>query len=147
MIAGTLDQLEARRRIDHFPRNRHVAHQQHLGIADLRGQGARGVVVLDDKAIAMVPILLISQVVLSNALTPLTGVSLWIAKLSMISFWGYDAFKSTLSAEILDLRDPGGAPLVAVLESYGTSLGVILLMTLAFLALVGVGLKLKDRKT
>lgn len=101
----------------------------------------------NDKAIAMVPIVLISQVVLSNALTPLTGVSLWIAKLSMISFWGYDAFKSTLSAEILDLRDPGGAPLVAVLEPYGTSLGVILLMTLAFLALVGFGLKLKDRKT
>ena len=99
----------------------------------------------NDKAIAMVPILLIPQVVLSNALTTLTGINLWVAKLSMISFWGYDAFKATLSPDILAARDPAGATLIPLVESYGLGVSVIMLMTLAFLGLVGLGLRLKDR--
>jgi len=99
----------------------------------------------NDKAIAMVPILLIPQVVLSNALTELNGLNLWVAKLSMLSFWGYDAMKATLSPEILALRDPAGAALLPVIESYGRGLGMILVMTLAFLGLVAIGLRLKDR--
>ena len=101
----------------------------------------------NDKAIAMVPILLIPQVVLSNALTKLAGINLWVAKFSMISFWGYDALKATLSAEIRAARDPAGATLIPVVESYGLGLGVIALLTLAFLGLVSIGLKLKDRRT
>ena len=101
----------------------------------------------NDKAIAMVPILLIPQVLLSNALTKLAGVTLWVAKLSTISFWGYDALKATLSPEIRAARDLAGAALTPVLASYGLGLGVILLMTLAFLGLVGIGLRLKDRST
>ena len=100
----------------------------------------------NDKAIAMVPILLIPQVVLSNAVAKLSGASLWIAKFSMISFWAYDALKSTLSAEVRDVRDAVGAALIPVLESYAKSLGAIALMTVAFLILVGIGLVLKDRK-
>jgi ABC transport system ATP-binding/permease protein len=115
--------------------------------ASVMGLAISAFVDTNDKAIALVPILLIPQVVLSNALTKLAGANLWIAKLSMISFWGYDGLKSTLSAAILGLRDPSGAPLVPVLESYRTSLGAISLLTLAFLVLVGLGLKLKDRKT
>ena len=99
----------------------------------------------NDKAIAMVPILLIPQVIFSNALTELGGINLWVAKLSMISFWGYDAVKSTLGSQALAATDPAGRPLLPVLESYGLGLGVILLMTLAFLGLVGLGLRLKDR--
>lgn len=101
----------------------------------------------NDKAIAMVPILLIPQVVLSNALTRLDGLNLWVAKLSMLSFWGYDAMKATLSPEVLAARDPTGAAVLPVLESYGLGVGVTLVMTLAFLGLVGIGLRLKDRST
>ena len=101
----------------------------------------------NDKAIAMVPILLIPQVVLSNALTRLDGLNLWVAKLSMLSFWGYDAMKATLSPEVLAARDPTGAAVLPVIESYGLGVGVTLVMTLAFLGLVGIGLRLKDRST
>lgn len=101
----------------------------------------------NDKAIAMVPILLIPQVVLSNALTKLDGINLWVAKLSMISFWGYDALKATLGADLRAARGPTGAALLPVVESYGLGLGVIGLMTFAFLGLVGIGLRLKDRST
>ena len=101
----------------------------------------------NDKAVAMVPILLIPQVILSNAVTKLAGINLWIAKLSVISFWGYDGLKATLSPEVRAARDPTGAALLPVVESYGLSLAVIALMTLAFLGLVGLGLRLKDRSS
>ncbi len=115
--------------------------------ASALGLAISALVDTNDKAIALVPLILIPQVVLSNALTKLAGANLWLAKFSMISFWGYDGLKSTLSAATLAVHDPHGAPLVPVLESYRTSVGAILLLTLAFLALVGFGLKLKDRKT
>jgi ABC-type multidrug transport system ATPase subunit len=100
----------------------------------------------NDKAIAMVPILLIPQVVLSNAIVRLDGATLWAAKLSMISFWGYDAMKSTLSGDILGLKDALGRAVVPVLETYGRGLIAIALMTLVFLILAWVGLRLKDRR-
>lgn len=101
----------------------------------------------NDKAVAMVPILLIPQVILSNAVTKLAGINLWIAKLLVISFWGYDGLKATLSPEVRAARDPTGAALLPVVESYALSLAVIALMTLVFLGLVGLGLRLKDRSS
>jgi len=65
----------------------------------------------------------------------------------VIAFWGYDAFKATLSPDVLAARDPAGATLIPLVESYGLGVGVIMLMTLAFLGLVGLGLRLKDRST
>lgn len=100
----------------------------------------------NDKAIAMVPILLIPQVVLSNAIAKLSDINLLIAKISMISFWGYDAMKSTLSSESLAVKEMTGDLLIPVLGSYGKDLAVIIVMTIAFLACVVMGLKLKDRK-
>ncbi len=100
----------------------------------------------NDKAIAMVPILLIPQVVLSNAIVRLDGATLWAAKLSMISFWSYDAMKSTLTGDILGLKDASGRAVVPVLETYGRGLLAIALMTVVFLILAWVGLRLKDRR-
>ena len=99
----------------------------------------------NDKAIAMVPLLLIPQVVFSNAVVTLSGANLWIAKLSMISFWAYDGMKSTLDAQTLAVRDLAGNAAVPVLASYAGSIAVMALMSAAFLVLAVVALKLKDR--
>ncbi|MDD5266826.1 MAG: hypothetical protein PHO08_06825 [Methylococcales bacterium] len=53
----------------------------------------------NDKAVAMAPILLIPQVVLSNTVVHLDPVGLWVAKSSMVSLWALDAMKTTLSSE------------------------------------------------
>mgnify|MGYP003395400801 CR=1 FL=1 len=57
----------------------------------------------NDKAVAMAPILLIPQVVLSNAVVRLGPVGLWVAKSSMVSFWALDAMKTVLVQRDLDL--------------------------------------------
>jgi hypothetical protein len=44
-----LDQTQARRGVDHFPRYRHAADQQHVGILDLLRQGPLRVELLHHK--------------------------------------------------------------------------------------------------
>ena len=101
----------------------------------------------NDKAIGLVPILLIPQVVLSNAVARLDGISRWVAKFTMVSYWAYDALKSTLSAAVLAVTDASGAAVVPVLGSFGQSVCVIALMAASFIALALLGLRLKDRRT
>ena len=93
------------------------------------------------------PILLIPQVVLSNAVARLDGISHWVAKCTMVSYWAYDALKSTLSASVLAVTDASGVAVVPVLGSFGQSVCVIALMAASFSALALLGLKLKDRRT
>ena len=101
----------------------------------------------NDKAIGLVPILLIPQAVLSNAVARLDGISHWVAKCTMVSYWAYDALKSTLSATVLAVTDASGVAVVPVLGSFGQSVCVIALMAASFSALALLGLKLKDRRT
>ena len=54
----------------------------------------------NDKAIATIPILLIPQVVLSNAIVRLDGVAETVAKVTMISFWAFDAMKAEAWAHV-----------------------------------------------
>ncbi|HYY16244.1 MAG TPA: ABC transporter permease [Gammaproteobacteria bacterium] len=72
-----------------------------------------------DKAIAMVPILLIPQVVLSNAIVALDGIK---------------------------AQDAAGAPIVSLAGAYWSDLGMVIVLGLAFLASTVFGLKLKDRR-
>lgn len=100
----------------------------------------------NDKAVATVPILLIPQVILSGAVVKLEGVGLWIAKLTMISYWSFDAMKVTLSEEVKAVRDFTGKTIVSITGSLGTDLIAIAALGLFFLLATGIGLKLKDAK-
>lgn len=100
----------------------------------------------NDKAVAMAPILLIPQMVLSNAAVRLGEVSLWVAKGSIISFWALDAMKTTLSAESRSVRDLAGQLILPIAGSFGKDLAMVAALGCLFLSLAVLGLKLKDRK-
>lgn len=99
----------------------------------------------NDKAIAIAPILLVPQVVLSNAVVPLGKASLWVAKSSMISFWALDAMKNTLPQKTLALKDLTGNPAVPLTENLQRDLAMVALLGLAFILIAVAGLKRKDR--
>ncbi len=100
----------------------------------------------NDKAVAMAPILLIPQVVLSNAVVHLDPAALWVAKSSMVSFWALDAMKTTLSAESRSLRDMTGQLIVSVSDTYSADLMMVTVLGCVFLSLAVLGLKLKDQR-
>ncbi|MFI3185118.1 MAG: ATP-binding cassette domain-containing protein [Methylococcaceae bacterium] len=97
----------------------------------------------NDKAVAMAPILLIPQVVLSNAVVRLGDVGLIVAKSSMVSFWALDAMKTTLSSESRWALDLAGQP---VLSTYGSDLAMVIVLGCVFFAIAVLGLKLKDQR-
>lgn len=100
----------------------------------------------NDKAVAMAPILLIPQMVLSNAVVHLGEVSQWVAKSSVIAFWALDAMKTTLSADSLAIRDPSGQLVIPISGAFGDDLAMTAVLGVVFLGLAVLGLKLKDRK-
>lgn len=101
----------------------------------------------NDKAVAMAPILLIPQVILSNAVVKLGNAGLLTAKCTMISFWGLDALKTTLSKTSLAAKMPMTNDLVIpITGSYAQNLWILLALGLSFLIIAVLGLKLKDRK-
>ncbi|MGR9108074.1 MAG: FHA domain-containing protein [Gammaproteobacteria bacterium] len=100
----------------------------------------------NDKAVAIVPILLIPQAVLSNAVTTLEGTGEWLGKLTMISYWAYDAMKASFSDEILGLKDFQGKAVMPLSGNFGADLAIIATFFFVFLASAVIGLKLKDRK-
>jgi len=100
----------------------------------------------NDKAVAMVPILLIPQVILSGAVVALGSATQVAAKLSMISFWGLDAMKATLGDAALSLADPFGKKLISLSAGWSEALAAMGALTAAFLVAAVIGLKLKDRR-
>lgn len=98
-----------------------------------------------DKAIGMVPILLIPQVILADAIVRLGPVSEVVAKLSMISFWAFDGVKATLTDEVRAATDPVGALLVPVRTGYVVDLAMLAAFFAVFVAITVIVLKLKDR--
>jgi hypothetical protein len=101
----------------------------------------------NDKAVAVAPILLIPQVVLSNAVVRLGDVGLIVAKFSMVSFWALGAMKTTLSSESRSVRDMTGQLIVPISNTYGFDLAMVTLLGCVFLGFAVLGLKLKDRQT
>jgi ABC-type multidrug transport system ATPase subunit/pSer/pThr/pTyr-binding forkhead associated (FHA) protein len=97
----------------------------------------------NDKAVAIAPILLIPQVVLSNAVVHLGNMGLWVAKSSMISLWALDAMKTTLSSESRLALDSVGQP---ILNSYRSDVAMVAVLGGVFLAIAVLGLKLKDKR-
>jgi hypothetical protein len=60
----------------------------------------------EDKAVALVPILLIPQVVFAGAILKLSGVAEVIAKGLVVSFWSLDAMLHALSPSALQAVSP-----------------------------------------
>ncbi|MGH8583427.1 MAG: FHA domain-containing protein [Gammaproteobacteria bacterium] len=113
--------------------------------ASFMGLAVSACVDSNDKATALIPILLVPQVVLSNAIVPLTGAAKWFAQASMVSFWGYDAVKATLSQDTLAVKDPAGEPVLPVLGDYWSDLAAVAILGVLFIAAAYVALKLRDR--
>ncbi len=100
----------------------------------------------NDKAVATIPILLIPQVILSNAVVPLENSGELFAKFTMISFWAYDGLKATLERSTLSTRDPQGNLLVPVVGDYSSDINRIGVFFALFLVFSILGLMLKDQK-
>ena len=100
----------------------------------------------NDKAVAMVPLLLIPQVILSGAVVNLGPTTELAARFSMISYWGFDAMKSTLGDAALALTGPLGSRLIRLSVDWTWSMGAMAALAAAFLIAAIVGLKLKDRR-
>ena len=94
----------------------------------------------------MVPLLLIPQVILSGAVVSLGAATELAAKFSMISYWGFDAMKSTLGDAALALTGPMGGKLIRLSAGWPEALGAMAGLAAAFLLAAVIGLKLKDRR-
>ena len=90
-----------------------------------------------DKATAIVPILLIPQVILADIVTPLGDGLRQFAQLCIVAFWSVDALVDTLPATIGFLR--------ASHHSLGPDLFALLLFALGFAGLAAWALKRKDK--
>ena len=99
-----------------------------------------------DKAVAAVPMLLIPQVILSNAIVQLEGGSKLVAKASMVSFWAFDAMKNLMDREVVRVPGALGTPLVVVEADLWIGLSAMGLLLAAFLASALLALRLKDRR-
>ncbi len=101
----------------------------------------------NDKAVAIVPILLIPQVILSDAVVRLGDAGRAFAKATMVSFWSLDAMKTTLSPEVLEARDPLTKELLLPRSGeYAFDLAMVAVLGLSFLFVAWLGLRLKDRR-
>ena len=99
-----------------------------------------------DKAIAMVPVLLIPQVILSGAIVALGGVAEWVARGTMISYWSYDAMKNLMRADVRNAVGPTGAPLVVLESGLGTDIIALGALFIAFLAAAWLALRRETRR-
>jgi ABC-type multidrug transport system ATPase subunit len=88
----------------------------------------------EDKAVGLVPILLIPQVVFGGAMLKLSGTSLGIAKAVVLSFWALDAMLHSLSSTAQD-NFPPSASLRCDLAYIGIFLAVLTLATVVVLML------------
>nr|VFJ86982.1 MAG: FHA modulated ABC efflux pump with fused ATPase and integral membrane subunits [Candidatus Kentron sp. LFY] len=115
--------------------------------ATLMGLTVSTLVNTNDKAVGIIPILLIPQVVLSGAIVNLNEFTTLVAKGTMIAYWGFDAMKSSLPKDILDMVANPANPSEKILPLMGTwneALAALTLMSTAFLIAAVVGLRLHD---
>ncbi len=114
-----------------------------LGILFLAGMAATAMglaistfVDSNDKAVAVVPILLIPQVILSNFIVHLGKIGEAIARFSVVSFASFDAIKAVLSEEVTRAAPAQYTLTVNVMTTIA--------ITAVFLLAALLGLKLKD---
>ena len=111
--------------------------------AALMGLCASALVDSSDKAVAAVPLLLVPQVVLANAIVRLDGAGELIARASIISYWAFDAMKTLLAPELREAPSRLGAPSVAPEFPLGASLAALAMLCAAFLAAAYTALRVR----
>jgi ABC-type multidrug transport system ATPase subunit/pSer/pThr/pTyr-binding forkhead associated (FHA) protein len=92
----------------------------------------------EEVAVSLVPIALIPQIILSGMIAPLEGVCLWMAKLSVTSYWGVQGLRG-LFPEHLQRAVPGDVPGV------GGALAVVGLHVVTLIAAALLVLRTLDR--
>ncbi len=92
----------------------------------------------NDKAIAVVPILLIPQVILSDFMVQLGRLGKTVAQGIVIAYSGFDAMKATLAPELSVLVQPK--------ERFWVNIGIEAGLCFLFLLASLLGLKLKDKR-
>jgi ABC-type multidrug transport system ATPase subunit len=100
----------------------------------------------NDKAMTTIPMLLVPQIILAGAVVKLKGAALWVAKSTMISYWGFEAMKTTLADDVKTAKIAYTNELVLSINNSATvSLSAIIGLSIVFLIIALIGLKLKDR--
>ena len=100
----------------------------------------------NDKAMTTIPMLLVPQIILAGAVVKLKGAALWVAKSTMISYWGFEAMKSTLADDVKTAKIAYTNDLVlSINNSVAVSLSAIIGLAVVFLIIALIGLKLKDK--
>lgn len=89
-----------------------------------------------DKAMAIVPILLIPQVIFAGAIKELSGIAHSIGYWLIVSFWSFNAMTHTLSGRIVDLLGPKG--------DWGEDILALVVFLAVFAAASAWALKRKD---
>lgn len=90
-----------------------------------------------DKAMALVPIMLIPQVIFASALKPLSGFSKEVGYWLITTYWAFDGMLNSLNQQ-------PAAPFLAKYTSQQNTTALLLFM-LALFGLASVALKMKDR--
>lgn len=100
----------------------------------------------NDKAMTVIPMLLVPQIILAGAVVKLKGVALWVAKSTMISYWGFEAMKATLADDVKSVKNQFTGDLVLSIDS-SVTVGILAItgMAVVFLIVALIGLKLKDK--
>ena len=109
------------------------------------GLAVSSLVTTADKAVAIVPLLLIPQVILSDGVVRLKGASLATARLAIIAFWAYDSLKSTLTPDVRDAVDLAGRRVVSIHHSFGAGLLAIGGFFVIFMVGAAAALRNQDR--
>jgi len=91
----------------------------------------------NDKAVTLIPILLIPQVILSGAVVALGKGGETLARFSIIAYSAFDAMKASLSKDVAQLLPPAKWTLAG-------NTGMIFALFVVFMLAAFLGLKLKD---
>ena len=119
----------------------------------LMGLFVSALVKSEDKAMAIIPILLIPQVIFSGAILTLSGLAEAIAKWIVVSYWAFDGMlhalppRNTSVLQAQDLLPQNLLPTHDLLKpkcTFGEDILTISLFLFAFLALTTLALKRKD---
>ena len=114
-----------------------------------------GVAGTTDRAVGLVPLLLIPQVVLADAIVRLEGFALFLARMFIIAYWAYDGLKTTLADQLVGARRLAmvalpslqGADAPGVIGRMGrwpVDLGVLAIFSLVCFVTLALAMRLKD---
>jgi hypothetical protein len=102
----------------------------------------------NDKAMTTIPMLLVPHIILAGSVVPLKVAVIWVAKATMISYWGFEAMKTTLANDVKSVKhEMTGELILSINNSLTAALSAIIGLTIVFLIIALIGLKLKDKVT